>query len=57
MNRKRVAALLRELADAIEQEEPKRSPRRRSVVAPPAEVSPQAEERARRALKKHGVAA
>jgi 3-oxoacyl-[acyl-carrier-protein] synthase III len=56
VNIRQVAALLRELADAIEQEEPKR-PRKRRVDAPAVEVSAEATEAARRALRKAGVAA
>lgn len=57
MNVRRIAALLRELADAIEQPEAAKKPRRKTVAAPTAEVSPEAEARARRALRKQGVAA
>ncbi len=64
MNAKRIASLHRqlaslhaELADAYEQREPETKPRRTAVVAPGAEVSPQAEAAARRALRKQGVAA
>lgn len=56
MNVQRVASLLRELADAIEAPEVKRKVRRK-VKAPLAESSPEAQERARRALRKAGVAA
>jgi hypothetical protein len=56
MNIKRIASLLRELADAIEQEEPKR-PKRKNVAAPDEPVSDEAKAKAQRALRKAGVAA
>jgi hypothetical protein len=56
VNHARVASLLRELADAIEAPEVKRKVRRK-VKAPETESSPEAQERARRALRKAGVAA
>lgn len=57
MNVKRIASLLRELADELERPEPTKKPRRKTVVAPTVDVSPEAEARARRALRKQGVAA
>jgi hypothetical protein len=56
VNVKRVAALLRELADAIEQEAPKRK-RRKRIEAPAVEPTAEAKDAARRALRKAGVAA
>jgi hypothetical protein len=61
MNARRVAALLRELADALEQDDPAVKPRtrRRPLVEPtdaPA-VSPETMDRVRRRLRKSGVAA
>lgn len=58
MNVRRVAALLRELADAIEQDDPatKQRPRKRPVVAskgPP--PSPEAVERMDRILRSKGL--
>lgn len=57
MNVKRVASLLRELADAIEQEAPAR-PRRR-MLAPQPERPPSQDmiAKVRRTLRKQGVAA
>lgn len=57
MNPKRVAALLRELADAIEQTEPAKKSRRKHIVSPEVEPSAEMIERARRASRKGGVAA
>lgn len=63
MNAKRIASLLRqlsslqaELADAFEQEAPKRT-KKRKVAAPEGEVTQEAKDAARRALRKAGVAA
>lgn len=58
MNVRRVAALLRELAEALEQEEPVK-PRKRPLVEPknPPPVSPETMERVQRKLRKAGVAA
>lgn len=56
MDKRRVAALLRELADAIEAPEPAKRSRKR-VAAPAVEVSPAAKAAAQRALKKAGIAA
>lgn len=55
MNPKRIASLLRELADAFEQVEPKRK-RVKAVAAPAVEPSKEALERAHRALRKVGAA-
>ncbi len=57
MNAKRIAALLRELAEAIETPEPVKKPRRKSITAPEVEPSAEMLERARRASRKGGVAA
>lgn len=57
MNVKRVASLLRELADAIEQTLPVR-PRRRAIAPPPENKPDEATvARVRRNLRKGGVAA
>lgn len=61
MNRRRVAALLRELADELEQEDaPKRepAPQRRQVQRPTPETVPDevTRARARRLLRRSGVA-
>jgi hypothetical protein len=56
MNPKRIAALLRELADAFEAEEPKRK-RAKRVAAPEVEPTQEAKDAARRALRKAGFAA
>ena len=56
MNPRRIASLLRELADAFEQEEPKRK-RRKHVAPPDVEPTKEAKEAAQRALRKAGVAA
>ena len=57
MNVRRVAALLRELADALEHEEPAK-PRRRPLVEPvnPPVVSAETADRVRRNLRKAGIA-
>lgn len=55
MNPKRVASLLRELADAFEQVEPKRK-RVKRVAAPEVEPSKEAQDKAMRALRKVGAA-
>lgn len=56
MNARRIASLLRELADAFEQPEPKRK-RRKHVAPPDVEPTKEAKEAAQRALRKAGVAA
>lgn len=56
MNIRRVASLLRELADAIEQPDAER-PRRRTVVRPGTEPSQGKVDEVRRKLRKAGVAA
>jgi len=63
MNTRRIAGLFRqlgslhmEIAAAIEHVEPKRK-RRKHVAAPEVEVSAEAKDAARRALRKAGVAA
>ena len=56
MDVRRVASLLREIADAIEQEAPKRKSRKR-VAAPDVEPTKEAKEAATRALRKAGFAA
>lgn len=56
MNPARIASLLRELADAIEAPEVKRKVRRK-VKAPETTVNDEAIDKARRALRKAGVAA
>lgn len=56
MNIRRVASLLRELADAIEQPDTER-PRRRPVVRPEGEPSQGKVDEVRRKLRKAGVAA
>jgi hypothetical protein len=60
MNVRRVAALLRELADAIEQDDPATKPKQRkrplvSVAAPKAR--PEVVEKVRRALRRKGIVA
>ncbi len=57
MNVRRVAALLRELADAIEAPEPKRKATKPRVSAPATESTKEDKEAARRALRKAGFAA
>lgn len=57
MNIRRVAALLRELADAIEQPEPAKKRKARKVDSPAGEPDKATSEAARRALRKAGVAA
>jgi hypothetical protein len=56
VNARRIAALLRELADAFEQEEPKRK-RKKHIAAPDVEPTKEAKDAAQRALRKAGVAA
>jgi len=65
MNSARVAALLRELADAVEAEDerpavpraPKSQPRRtRAIVAPPGEADELTRRRAKALLREHGMA-
>lgn len=56
MNRQRVAALLRELADAIEADEPAR-PRKRPIVKVDKEPDPEKVAGVRRSLRRRGVAA
>jgi hypothetical protein len=56
VNIRRVAALLRELAEALEQEQPAKA-RRRSSVEPTNPPRPDAVAKVRRALRRQGVAA
>ena len=56
VNVRRVAALLRELAEALEQEQPTK-PRRRQPVEPTNAPKPDAVAKVRRALRRQGVAA
>lgn len=57
MNAKRIASLLRELADAFEAVEPARKRKSRKVEAPATEQDKATTEAARRALRKAGFAA
>lgn len=57
MNARRIASLLRELADAFEQAEPVRKRKSRKVEAPATEQDKAKLEEARRALRKAGFAA
>lgn len=56
MNIRRVAALLRELAEALEQAQPTKT-RRRAPVEPTNPPRPDAVAKVRRALRRQGVAA
>ena len=56
MNVRRVATLLRELAEALEQEQPTKA-RRRAPVEPTHPPKPDAVARVRRAPRRQGVAA
>ena len=56
VNIRRVAALLRELAEALEQEQ-QAKPRRRARVEPTHPPNPDAVAKVRRALRRQGVAA
>jgi hypothetical protein len=56
MNTRRIASLLRELADAFEAVEPKRKAKKR-IAAPDVEPTKEAKEAAQRALRKAGFAA
>lgn len=56
VNIRRVAALLRELAEALEQEQ-QAKPRRRTRVEPTHPANPEAVAKVRRALRRQGVAA
>jgi hypothetical protein len=61
MNVRRVAALLRELAEALEQDDPARKPqrpRKRPLVEPKGpvpEVRPEVVDKVRRALRRKGI--
>ena len=57
MNVARIAALLRELADAIERPEPVKKRKARKLEAPATEPDKETLDSARRALKKAGFAA
>ena len=57
VNVRRVAALLRELAAAIEQPEPKRKRKAGKIQPPATEPEAAISEEARRALRKAGFAA
>jgi Holliday junction resolvasome RuvABC DNA-binding subunit len=57
VNARRIAALLRELADAFEAVEPARKRKARKVEAPATGTSAADQQEARRALRKAGFAA
>lgn len=57
MNRHRVASLLRELADAIEQEDGSKRPRKLPVTGVKSNPSEEAKDRVRRNLRKNGLVA
>jgi hypothetical protein len=56
VNIRRVAALLRELADVLEQPDPQARPKRRPIGPAPVPVSPEAIIKVQRKLRRLGIA-